>query len=83
MADCQNRKQRNVLKHDTKLNEVFCRAKSMVLQYALCNPWDYFCLVGRFIPHSAEIWQLILVPANLLVVSKFFSFVYSMGSVSL
>ena len=20
----------------------FCRAKSLVLQYALCNPWDYF-----------------------------------------
>lgn len=28
--------------YDTKLNEAFCRAKSMVLQYALCNPWDYF-----------------------------------------
>lgn len=28
--------------YDQKLNEAFCRAKSMVLQYALCNPWDYF-----------------------------------------
>lgn len=28
--------------YDNKLNEAFCRAKSMVLQYALCNPWDYF-----------------------------------------
>lgn len=28
--------------YDTKLNEAFCRAKSMVLQYALCNDWDYF-----------------------------------------
>ena len=28
--------------YDTKLNEAFCRAKSMVLQYALCNPWDFF-----------------------------------------
>jgi len=28
--------------YDSKLNEAFCRAKSMVLQYALCNPWDYF-----------------------------------------
>jgi len=28
--------------YDTKLNEAFCRAKSMVLQYALCNKWDYF-----------------------------------------
>lgn len=28
--------------YDTKLNEAFCRAKSMVLQYALCNSWDYF-----------------------------------------
>lgn len=28
--------------YDTKLNEAFCRAKSMVLQYALCNPWEYF-----------------------------------------
>lgn len=28
--------------YDTKLNEAFCRAKSMVLQYALCNEWDYF-----------------------------------------
>lgn len=28
--------------YDAKLNEAFCRAKSLVLQYALCNPWDYF-----------------------------------------
>lgn len=28
--------------YDSKLNEAFCRAKSMVLQYALCNHWDYF-----------------------------------------
>ena len=28
--------------YDTKLNEAYCRAKSMVLQYALCNSWDYF-----------------------------------------
>lgn len=28
--------------YDAKLNEAFCRAKSMVLQYALCNEWDYF-----------------------------------------
>lgn len=28
--------------YDVKLNEAFCRAKSLVLQYALCNPWDWF-----------------------------------------
>lgn len=28
--------------YDSKLNEAFCRARSMVLQYALCNDWDYF-----------------------------------------
>ncbi|MEA4933443.1 MAG: hypothetical protein VB071_07690, partial [Lawsonibacter sp.] len=28
--------------YDSKLNEAFCRARSMVLQYALCNSWDYF-----------------------------------------
>lgn len=28
--------------YDSKLNEAFCRAKAMVLQYALCNHWDYF-----------------------------------------
>ena len=28
--------------YDAKLNEAFCRAKSLVLQYALCNPWDFF-----------------------------------------
>lgn len=28
--------------YDAKLNEGFCRAKSLVLQYALCNPWDWF-----------------------------------------
>lgn len=28
--------------YDSKLNEAFSRAKSMVLQYALCNDWDYF-----------------------------------------
>lgn len=29
-------------KNDTKLASNFSRARSMVLQYALCNPWDYF-----------------------------------------
>ncbi len=28
--------------NDTKLDNNFSRARSMVLQYALCNPWDYF-----------------------------------------
>ena len=28
--------------YDAKLNETFCRANSLVLQYALCNPWDFF-----------------------------------------
>ena len=28
--------------YDAKLNEAFCRARSLVLQYALCNPWDWF-----------------------------------------
>lgn len=28
--------------YDSKLSEAFCRARSMVLQYALCNSWDYF-----------------------------------------
>lgn len=28
--------------YDTKLDNAFSRARSMVLQYALCNPWDYF-----------------------------------------
>lgn len=28
--------------YDTKLDNSFSRARSMVLQYALCNPWDYF-----------------------------------------
>ncbi len=32
--DCQ--------KNDNKLASNFSRARSMVLQYALCNPWDYF-----------------------------------------
>lgn len=36
------RDQENEQHYDTKLNEAFCRAKSMVLQYALCNLWDYF-----------------------------------------
>lgn len=26
--------------YDAKLNEAFCRAKSLVLQYALCNSWE-------------------------------------------
>lgn len=29
-------------KNDVKLDNNFSRARSMVLQYALCNPWDYF-----------------------------------------
>lgn len=28
--------------YDNKLDSNFSRARSMVLQYALCNPWDYF-----------------------------------------
>lgn len=28
--------------YDNKLANNFSRARSMVLQYALCNPWDYF-----------------------------------------
>ena len=28
--------------YDTKLDNSFSRARSMVLQYALCNSWDYF-----------------------------------------
>jgi len=36
------RDKENEQHYDSKLNEAFCRAKSMVLQYALCNPWDYF-----------------------------------------
>lgn len=28
--------------NDVKLDSNFSRARSMVLQYALCNPWDYF-----------------------------------------
>lgn len=34
---------RNEYSHyDNKLDSNFSRARSMVLQYALCNPWDYF-----------------------------------------
>ena len=28
--------------NDVKLDNNFSRARSMVLQYALCNPWEYF-----------------------------------------
>ena len=28
--------------YDNKLDNSFSRARNMVLQYALCNPWDYF-----------------------------------------
>lgn len=28
--------------YEVKLDNSFSRARSMVLQYALCNPWDYF-----------------------------------------
>jgi len=28
--------------NETKLDSNFSRARSMVLQYALCNPWEYF-----------------------------------------
>ena len=31
------RDQENERRYDTKLNEAFCRVKSMVLQYALCT----------------------------------------------
>lgn len=29
-------------RNETKLDSNFSRARSMVLQYALCNPWEYF-----------------------------------------
>lgn len=29
-------------RNENKLDNNFSRARSMVLQYALCNPWDYF-----------------------------------------
>ena len=28
--------------NDAKLANNYSRARSMILQYALCNPWDYF-----------------------------------------
>ena len=33
---------KDVQHHDVKLDCNFSRARSMVLQYALCNPWEYF-----------------------------------------
>lgn len=36
------RETENVQHNDRKLDNNFSRARSMVLQYALCNPWDYF-----------------------------------------
>lgn len=33
------RDRENEQHYDAKLNEVFCRVKSLILQYALCNPW--------------------------------------------
>lgn len=39
--------------NDTKLDSNFSRARNMVLQYALCNPWDYF-FTGTLDP---EKWQ--------------------------
>lgn len=43
--------------YDYKLNEAFCRAKSMVLQYALCNTWDYF-FTGTLDKRKFNRWQL-------------------------
>lgn len=36
------RDRENQQHNDNKLDSNFSRARSMVLQYALCNPWDYF-----------------------------------------
>lgn len=36
------RKKEDWKKNDVKLDSNFSRARSMVLQYALCNPWEYF-----------------------------------------
>ena len=36
------RQSENVQHNDKKLDNNFSRARNMVLQYALCNPWDYF-----------------------------------------
>lgn len=36
------RDRENENRNDTKLDNNLSRARSMVLQYALCNPWEYF-----------------------------------------
>ena len=36
------REQTEVQHNDSKLDSNFSRARTMVLQYALCNPWQYF-----------------------------------------
>lgn len=47
--------------YDSKLNEAFCRAKSLVLQYALCNPWEFFFTgtlnENKFDRHDLDAYQ--------------------------
>lgn len=43
--------------NDTKLDSNFSRARSMVLQYALCNPWDYF-FTGTLDPNKFDRYDL-------------------------
>ena len=46
---CKFKRSRNVIvrmsepiEHETKLDSAYSRARSMIRQYGLCNPWDYF-----------------------------------------
>lgn len=59
--------------YDSKLNEAFCRAKSMVLQYALCNPWDYFFTgtldASKFNRYELDTYQQRLTPVWMPFVS--------------
>ncbi len=35
-------KEKEVIENDAKLDNAFSRSRSMVYQYGICNPWDYF-----------------------------------------
>lgn len=43
--------------HQDRFLQSYCRSRSMVLQYGLCNPWDYFITI-TVSPEKFDRWDL-------------------------
>lgn len=55
------RKKSDTPKHTDKLAASISRTRRVILEYALCNPWDYFCTFtissDKYDRHDLEAWS--------------------------